>query len=342
MAAGPEQMKRVHLALLAIGWVVWALLIPALVPAPAQAQASYQDGDLVQAAGDEKIHLVEAGRRRWIADTASLQQLNPDFTRLRRVSFEDVDRLPAGRPYRQLPLIRDAASGKIYLLTRETTWPAPRKHWINDLDSFTRLGFEWGDVALDWPRRPEEYADAPALTYRPVSREQTAFTNDQGTFLAVPAWRLQVQDDRLLMGLVVANTYNSEWREQVGARLAAQGTWIEWGTLPEGAAGRLDARLNRITVSRELDHEALGVLAAVLSHEVYHAVTTHRQDAAACFAEETAAFSWEAKTWSSLPPQWRSRSRFGLLLDGLVQAWRAGRVADLVANEPAYQRQCIR
>jgi hypothetical protein len=70
------------------------------------------------------------------------------------VPFAEVDRLPAGRPYRQLPVIRDAASGKIYLLTRETAWPAPRKHWINDLDSFTRLGFAWADVALDAAASP--------------------------------------------------------------------------------------------------------------------------------------------------------------------------------------------
>src|SRR5439155_22770389 len=107
----------------------------------AQAPTTYRDGDLLQAQGDDKLYLVEGGQRRWIADTASLQRLNPDFARLRRVSFEGVDRLPPGKPYRQLPLIRDTASGKVYLLTEETQWPAPRKHWINDLDSFTRLGF---------------------------------------------------------------------------------------------------------------------------------------------------------------------------------------------------------
>src|SRR5688500_18440202 len=74
-----------------------------LGPVPAQADASLSDGDLLQARGDDKVHLVRGGRRHWVADTASLHRLDPDLARLRRVPFEEVDRLPAGKPYRQLP-----------------------------------------------------------------------------------------------------------------------------------------------------------------------------------------------------------------------------------------------
>ena len=256
------------------------------------------------------------------------------------MSFEELDRIPAGKPHRQLPLIRDQRSGKVYLLTQETNWPAPRKHWINDLDSFTRLGFEWADITADWPRSPELYADAPALTYRPVSREQTTFTNADGTFWIVPAWRLQVEDERLLQGLVLANTYNVEWRQQIAPKLAPQGTWIQWGDVPPGAAGVLIPRLNRIILSRALQSEALGVIAAVLTHEVYHAVTEQGRDTASCFAEEAEAFTWEAKTWANLPPQWRSDSPMARTQDAVVRVVQAGRIYEVVSNIPEYQRQC--
>src|SRR3954466_5838148 len=101
--------------------VLLAALLPALLafapaaPAAAQSQAQpqaqsqalaiYQDGDLLQAQGDDKLYLVEAGQRHWIADTTSLQRLSPEPTRLRRVSIDELDRIPPGRPYRQFPLI---------------------------------------------------------------------------------------------------------------------------------------------------------------------------------------------------------------------------------------------
>jgi hypothetical protein len=81
------------------------------------------------------------------------------------------------------------------------------------------------------------YADAPALSYRPVSRELTTLPTSLGPLTAAPFWRLQVEDERLFAALALAATYNSRWREQVAPRLANRGTWIAWGAPPEAVAG---------------------------------------------------------------------------------------------------------
>jgi hypothetical protein len=81
----------------------------------------------------------------------------------------------------------------------------------------------------------------------------------------------------------------------------------------------------------------------VLTHEVIHAVTKHGTDVAACLAEEATAFSYEARTWSNLPPNLRSASSLAKLLDALAEVYAAKGIAGLqqaVAQEPAYQKEC--
>jgi hypothetical protein len=316
---------------------------PALAQAVPGAAGSvlFADGDLLQVRGDDKLYVVQGGARRWIADTQSLAALNLDFRRLKQVSFEQLDALPAGRPHRQLPLIREPATGRVYLLTWQTNEPAPAKHWINDLESFTRLGFAWSDVALDWATPPDRYRDAPALTYRPLGTLPVTWLRDGEALTVVPAWRAQTEDERLYHALALSHTYNRAWREQVGPKLAPAGVWIEWGDLPELVGGRYHTRLNRITLNRSLQQESPGVIAAVLSHEVMHAVTARgAADPQGCIAEEVAAFGVGAVTWAGLPAKWRSASEWGRSLDGLVNAWRLGLIARFVSTEPAYLQQC--
>jgi hypothetical protein len=315
----------------------------AAAPAPVDAAAAFavRDGDLLRVPGDDKIHLVQEGRRRWIADTTSLRALNPDFGRLRAVSFEELDSVPAGKPYRQLPLIRDPASGRVYLLTRETGDRAPRKHWINDLESFIRLGFDWRDVSVDWQTPPDRYPDAPALTYRPVPKTAQPWEREGELLSVVPAWRLQTEDERLYLSLALANTYNQEWRERVAPKLAAQGAWIEWGDLPEGVGGKYSTGLNRVTINRRLQAETTGVVAAVLSHEALHAVSEHGTGVA-CIAEEVEAFGIGARTWASLPAKWKSTTPWGRSLNQLVRVWQSGTLDQQIGAEPAYRAQCYR
>jgi hypothetical protein len=320
-------------------------LAPAQSLAPIQTQGlAFAEGDLLQATGDDKIHLVENGQRRWIVDTRSLRRLDPDFSRLRRVPFEELDRLPAGRPYREGPVIRDGATGQVYLLTQETGWPDPRRRWLDNLNTFVQLGFAWEDVRLDWPVPAAAYADAPAVSYRPVSREPTTVQTALGELTAVPFWRLQVQDEQLFAALALASTHNSDWRALVVPRLAEQGTWITWGELPAQIAGTFSTRLNRITVSNRLRDEPPGILAATLTHEAVHAITPPNLSPEACLREEAQAFALEAQTWVNLPPQYRqSDSELAQFQHQLATVWRQQGLPGLhalVASHPAYQHQC--
>jgi len=305
--------------------------------------ATYADGDLVQASGDDKIHIIRGGQRHWIADTLSLQQVNPDFSRLKQLSIDELRAIPAGKPIHAGPVIRDSANGQIFLLTKETDWPAARKHWINDLDSFTKLGFQWEDVDVSWSTPPSRYAYAPALTFVPVSREPAPLSTPEGAFTVIPAWRLQTQDDRLLRALAVAYSYNPDWRAAIAGQIATGGAWIEWGSLPTDVGGLYSDRANRITVSQALQGESLGVIASTLTHEAVHAVTKHGTDATACFAEEATAFSYEARTWANIPANLRSTSAQAKFLDALVELFKAKGVAgiqQIVSQEPAYQHEC--
>jgi hypothetical protein len=333
---------RVLLFSLLLALAPAASLLMRATPAHA-ADFPYADGDLLQVTGDDKIHLIRGDQRHWIADTLSLQQLNPEFSRLKRVSFEQLSAIPAGKPLHAGPLIRDPVSGRVYLLTKETDWPAPRKHWINSLDSFSALGFDWSDVAVNWSVPVDQYAFAPALTFAPVGQGPATVNGPNGALSAVPAWRLQAQDDQLFLGLAAAYTYNQDWQRQVAGKLVSAGTWIEWGDLPPDADGRYDVATNKITVSQSLKGESLGVLAATLTHEVLHAVTIHGPDVAACFAEEASAFAYEAGTWAALPAPLRSQTIHAQFLDTLTMAYRlAGPNALLktVSSDPAYQQEC--
>jgi hypothetical protein len=342
--AGRRAPTPLVVALVACVACALAVLWPAGSAAAQAAPAGFADGDLLQVAGDDKIHLVHEGQRHWIADTQSLQRLNPDFTRLRQIGFDDLSRVPAGRPLHAGPVIRDSATGRVYLLTQETTWPEPRKHWIDDLDSFSRLGFTWEDVSVDWPRSPDAYGDAPALTFRPVSRDPATVQTTAGTLTAVPFWRLQVDDERLFAALALAQTYGAEWRAQVAPHLATKGTWITWGALPEEAGGYFDVRRNRITINASLSGEGPGVLATILAHETLHAVTEHGSTSESCIQEEASAFVLEAQTWASLPAQYREGSSSDVETQRLIAAFwqRHGLpgMVELVASNPAYQREC--
>ena len=324
-----------------------AVLLAALLavrPPPAAATATadavYADGALLQAVGDDKLYVVEGGKRRWVTDGASLQQLRVDGSHLQQVTRSDLDALPPGRAIHQFPLARDAATGRVYLITQEADLATPRKHWIRDLDSFTQLGFDWSEIAPDGQIRIDLYPYAPALTYLPQSMEQTAYETAAGQFTSVPAWRLQTEDERLLLGLTLANTYGAAWRAQVAPTFAARGTWIQWADLPEGVGGAFQPRLNLIAVSRALQDEPFGVIAAVIAHEGLHATSPHSGSTQSCYDEEVQAFTLQAATWEAMPAQWRAPTDFGRAFDALVSLWHGGRLPALIAADVDYQAEC--
>ena len=115
------------------------------------------------------------------------------------------------------------------------------------------------------------------------------------------------------------------------------------GHPPEKVGGRYESLPNRITISESYQSEPLSVLAAVLAHEVYHAVNGRASsDAADCLEEEMVAFAWGAAAWGPF------RSSLGWLgnddsltagersQEASYQAWSDRELRDTVLTSEGY------
>ena len=156
-------------------------------------------------------------------------------------------------------------------------------------------------------------------------------------------------EGRLLRALELLWIHNvNDWQYKYGRRLANRGTEIVWGTLPEKVGGRYSRSINRITINESQQSEPLSVLAAILAHEVYHAVSGRASsDAADCLEEEMIAFSWQAGVWKPF------RSALGWIgndddltagersQEAIYRAWRDRELRDTVLTSEGYQLQCL-
>lgn len=170
--------------------------------------------------------------------------------------------------------------------------------------------------------------------------QQITFTEGSDTLSLVPAWRQQTEDEILLMALILVNSYNTGWREQIAPVLVPLAPKIVWGDLRDDVGGVYSPRSNRITINRSLKGEPFGVIAAVLTHESYHAVSLLQQKVDESTAEEVRAFTWEAKTWDALPARWRANTDRSHLNDALVKIWKASNLEKMVTSSDAYQQEC--
>ena len=154
---------------------------------------------------------------------------------------------------------------------------------------------------------------------------------------------------RILLALRLLWVHNvDDWRSKFGRPLADRGTEIVWGTLPERVGGRYSRSINRITINESQQSEPLSVLAAILAHEVFHAVSDRAlSDAADCLEEEMIAFSWQAAAWKAF------RSALGWIgndddltagersQEAIYQAWQNRELRDTVLTSEGYQLQCL-
>ena len=139
-----------------------------------------------------------------------------------------------------------------------------------------------------------------------------------------------------------------DWRSKFGRPLADRRTEIVWGTLPEKVGGRYESLPNRITISESYQSEPLSVLAAILAHEVFHAVSGRASpDAADCLEEEMAAFSWQAGVWGPFRSSLGWHGNDDTLTAGersqeaIYQAWSDRELRDTVLTSEGYQQQCL-
>ena len=193
-----------------------------------------------------------------------------------------------------------------------------------------------GPVTVEW--QSAEVHSLSAEGYRPVP---PAVRSD---------WMLNNgATGRILRALELLWVHNVEdWRSKFGRPLVDRRTEIVWGSLPERVGGRYSRYINRITISESYQSEPLSVLAAVVAHEVYHAVSGRASsDAADCLEEEMAAFSWQAGVWGPF------RSALGWIgndddltagersHEAIYQAWQNRELRDTVLTSEGYQLQCL-
>jgi hypothetical protein len=124
-----------------------------------------------------------------------------------------------------------------------------------------------------------------------------------------------------------------------------RGVSIEFGDLPSGVNGRYGNE--EVMINRVLAGEDARALAALLSHELTHAVQREKgppPETNSCLADEVQAFGVESEVWGFLwsgrPP---SGTRLERQLTGLYRIWVAEGEAGLnrlVAGAPGYQDLC--
>ena len=194
------------------------------------------------------------------------------------------------------------------------------------------------------PSRPAPAPSAPAPAEDP---SYTGFVTRQisgVTYTFVPHWWVQSwRDDALFTGLIVASTVNPDWRGGPAAQIVTANTDFNWGNLGPNTHGSTNTRTSTVYVNT-MHRGDTGATAAVLAHEVYHAVYPQRPGFLGCMQDEANAFSWGIGTWSRLPTGLKLSSMAGEM-NGLVTLMaRAGPggVLQLVQGMPSYQAQCAR
>lgn len=106
------------------------------------------DGTLIRFSGEEKVYLIESGKKRWITDSATFVARGYDWNGIILISEAELAIYPEGEYIkREVPLIISDAlvkgSGpKVYLLENGT------RRWIKDEITFNSWGYDWKNVVL--------------------------------------------------------------------------------------------------------------------------------------------------------------------------------------------------
>ena len=335
-------------------WVMALLLSLAVAPGQGRgvAHAALLPGTSVALQGTPHLWIAgEDGLLHWAGDTRALAGRTVNWAGRLTVTLEQLRAQPRGDPWLSAGQLKDG--DPIYLVKWETDWPQPKLlhiQSIQDVELFGITAANYGRFVLDrltWEQRYGFRVDGlvreelPPATMGPEWFQQITFQVEGQTFYWVPAWRWQAQDARLVLGLVLVNTFVPMWRDTVAPLLTSRGTRIEWGNLPADVGGVYRPRENRIVINQALQRDTLGVVAAVLAHETLHAVAPPVTDAAGCLEQEIYAFTLQAATWYSLPLQFRSSSGYGRWNDLLVLALARRSIRDLVVTSTGYQVQCL-
>jgi surface antigen len=126
-------------------------------PTHAPAPRSWPEGALLRAQGDNRVYVIESGRRRWIPDEATMRARGYSFGAVQEISRSALDAIPEGSPlprvqapppppsrqgpsYAQGSLLRAQGDTKVYVIE------GGQRHWVPDERTFQARGYSFASV----------------------------------------------------------------------------------------------------------------------------------------------------------------------------------------------------
>ncbi len=252
---------------------------------------------LLKTLSRDEVWLVIDGRRHWITDLATFRARGYRWDDVELVAPYILYSLPAGPALSDRQLVRDVATGRIYLVTG-----TERRH-VPDLVSFTWYGLDWSRVGAATPTELARWREGPALPLAVTGWPPPDVTAPPLSARPPPRARVREVDPALLPALALLRAYPpmQDWPDF----LERAGVPLVFERLEgRGILGAYNPETNRLALSSDLRAESPQVLAAILAHETVHAIHHHRTGARttgrACIREEELAFGWQAALWAHL------------------------------------------
>ena len=260
---------------------------------------------VVKTPGRDAVWLIDAGRRHWVADADTFRRQGLRWEEVGTVAPAALRFLDVGAALHEGALLRDGASGDVYLVGDG------RAQRVPDPLSFALYGLQWGRVRALAGGELSRLQPGESLPHAVTGRRLPDLPQ---RFAAPPAGRPRTADDPRLteaLRLIAAYPPTAAWpdfldRYGVSRRVAPVAGGLasyraDDRTLtvdPAFAAG--DAR----AVATLLVHETL--------HAIYDAAGRSGETGRACIDEEADAFAAQSAFWAS---QWGSGGRPGAVSD---------------------------
>ena len=106
-------------------------------------------GDLIRAKGDTKVHLVQSGQRRCIANEEVFKQMGFKRNSVKDLDLQDVMNIPEGPPIWSNEIVGSYPDGTLIRLQGKTQTyviQGGRKCYIPDPETFQSRGYSWNQV----------------------------------------------------------------------------------------------------------------------------------------------------------------------------------------------------
>ncbi len=155
-----------------------------------------------------------------------------------------------------------------------------------------------------------------------------------------------IKDKKLALATALAYRYREDWRKV--ADLAAQKrTPVRWGDSTENTNAYAwtipDPNHPAIEIASDLQKASLASLAALIAHEAHHAAYHQPCLVRTCMKElideETAAFSWTAGVYESIPDRFKGKTELDQFNKEIVTRWHQKTLLEYVILSTGYQKQ---